>query len=229
MLNVSWIIWCCSGLKPLMMDAAPINDLRLWSVSPSAPDQAGGASPAGQRPTRQSLRAAGRFSPRAGAEQPQAGSGEPGSPAEDPGVSVSGGQTLASRPDRTRTFPQRLSNVLHQAGGDSGAAADAGGWAPTSGGGVEAESSAQEEGGTTHLTERLLSAGAAGLTRVSETVTSQIKAEFSHIHLAELWQRALQGALKMKSKTRRPAGGDIENCRREIQEVTVSPANASGC
>lgn len=60
--------------------------------------------------------------------------------------------------------------LLPQAGGDGGAAADAGGWAPASGGGAEAESSAQEEGSAARLAERLLSAGAAGLTGVSETV-----------------------------------------------------------
>lgn len=43
---------------------------------PSVPDEAGGAAQAGERPARQSLRAAGRVGPRAGAEQPQAGSGQ---------------------------------------------------------------------------------------------------------------------------------------------------------
>lgn len=50
------------------------------------PVQAGGRPAAGQRPARQSLRAAGRGGARAGAEQPQTGSGQEGGAAEDPGV-----------------------------------------------------------------------------------------------------------------------------------------------
>lgn len=52
----------------------------------SVPEQTGGAPQAGERPARQSLRAARRLRPRAGAEQPEAGSGQQDSSAKDPGV-----------------------------------------------------------------------------------------------------------------------------------------------
>lgn len=59
----------------------------LGSLLSVVPDEAGGAPEASQRPTRQSVRAAGRVGPRAGAEQPQTVRGQPWGPAADPGVS----------------------------------------------------------------------------------------------------------------------------------------------
>lgn len=52
------------------------------------PGQAGGAPAAGERPARQSVRAAGRGVSRAGAEQPHADSGQSHCPAQDPRVGL---------------------------------------------------------------------------------------------------------------------------------------------
>ena len=62
------------------------GDKRELFWFPTAPEQAGGAAPPGERAARQSLRAAGRVGPRAGAEEPQAGCGQADGAAEGPEV-----------------------------------------------------------------------------------------------------------------------------------------------
>lgn len=134
-------------------------------VPPPAPDEAGGAPPAGQRPARQSVRAAGRVGAGAGAEQQQAGPGQQDGPAEDPGVRAQ--RWVHSLQYGNPEKPNPFVGSSAQADGNDGAAPDAGGGAAASGAGAEAEpvrapeAGARRGGATSRRSECLLPEGAA--------------------------------------------------------------------
>lgn len=129
---------------------------------PAAPGQAGGAPPAGERAARQSLRAAGRVGPRAGAEQPPAASGQTDGAAEAPEVRGQLGLNLLQTLQLTPTFSP-------QPGGNGGAAAGAAGGAAAAAGGAEAESSSFPGRRSPRSPERVLPAGAPELAQVRRT------------------------------------------------------------
>lgn len=139
------------------------NDLFICFAS--VPDEAGGPAEAGERPARQSLRAAGRVGPRAGAEQPPAGSGQTHGAAQAAEVRRQLGLRLLQQ-HRLKLKPPSPP----QPDGDGGAAAGAGGGAAAAAGGAQAESSwlaARTPVGPSGA-ERVLPAGAPEVPQVGE-------------------------------------------------------------